>query len=109
MTVRRSRKRAGKPNPRTRVRKKPLASDAVKYPAEVLREMERGLDRYIERWARKLIFVADGEVRKLTEDEVQAVVRKSRPKAKSGTGQGPSTRSPRVQRGIATKKNRRTR
>lgn len=33
--------------------------------------MERGQDRYIERWARKLIVAVDGEVRKLTEEQVQ--------------------------------------
>jgi len=43
--------------------------------------MHDSLDRDIERWARKLILVSDGEVRKLTDKEVKAMVQKSRPKA----------------------------
>lgn len=97
MTTRRSPKRPRKPTPRTRVRRRRRASqDATKLPPEVVREMERDQDRYIERWARKLIVVVDGEVRKLTEEQVRNVVRKTQPKARSRRGNGPSTRSPRV-------------
>jgi hypothetical protein len=107
MTTRRSTKPAGKQKPRARPRRRWRTSqDAPKHSAEVLREMERGQDRYIERWARKLIVVVDGEVRKLTEKQVQNVVRKTRPKARSRRGQGSSIRSPRVGTG-AKRKNRR--
>lgn len=110
MTAQRSPKRAGKPNPGTRVRRKRrISQDATKLSAELVRELERSQDRYIERWARKLIVVVDGEVRKLTEEQVQNVVRKSRPKAGSGRGQRSSPRASRIRPGIAKKKIHRTR
>ena len=47
-------------------------------PAEVKAVMEESIDREIERWARKLLLVGDGEVRKLTEEEVRVMVGKKR-------------------------------
>jgi hypothetical protein len=107
MTTRRSTKPAGKQKARRRpLRTRRTSRDATKLSPEVLREMERGQDRYIERWARKLNVVVDGEVRKLTEEQVQAVVRKSKPMPKSRTRQAPSTRAPRVGTGTKSKNRR---
>ena len=68
-------------------------------PAAVIREMNRGLDRYMERWARGLLLVIDGEVRKLSEDEVQAIVRSTRssarPPARRSAKRAASTRKAR--------------
>jgi hypothetical protein len=51
----------------------PLRTRLV-YPKALREAMDRSLDRYIERWARGLLLVIDGEVRKLTEEEVQDAV-----------------------------------
>jgi len=35
--------------------------------------VEESVNEYMERWARSLLLAADGEVRRLTEEEVQAI------------------------------------
>jgi hypothetical protein len=40
--------------------------------------MEESSDRMIRRWARKLLLVDDGEVRHLTDEEVESMVTASR-------------------------------
>ena len=40
--------------------------------------MEESFDRMIRRWARKLLLIGDGEVRHLTEEEVESMVTASR-------------------------------
>ena len=65
-----------RPTPRARQRPatKPTGSRKLVIP-KALREAEKKrLDKYIERWARRLLLVIDGEVRKLTEDEIQVAV-----------------------------------
>ena len=59
----------------SQARKKKSAAEVRKQralKAAAYREMNRSMDRLIERWARKLLLVIDGEVRRLSEDEVQA-------------------------------------
>ena len=68
---------------RNRTRKKPARQrtprkDDVKLPRWSLDLMERQVDREIARWARKLLWVIDGEVRKLTEEQVQWLVKRSK-------------------------------
>jgi hypothetical protein len=43
-----------------------------------LAQIDRQLDRYMERWARHAIILEDGVARRLTEEEVQLAVPKSR-------------------------------
>jgi len=40
--------------------------------------MEENSDRMIRRWARRLLLVGDGEVRHLTDEEVESMVTASR-------------------------------
>ena len=42
--------------------------------------IERSVDEQIERWARGLLLVMDGEVRKLNEEEVQQAIRRPAPR-----------------------------
>jgi hypothetical protein len=84
----------------TRPGKKKSAAEARKQralKAAAYREMNRSIDRLIERWARKLLLITDEGVRKLTEDEVQVAVygSKRRPtrKAKQRTKKCPKTPS----------------
>jgi len=63
-------------------RRQAVRKAEVKLPKWSLALMERQLDREIAAWARKLLLVIDGDVRKLTEEQVQWLVErsKSRPK-----------------------------
>jgi len=47
-------------------------------PRDVYDEMEESSDQMIRRWARKLWLIGDGEVRHLTEEEVESMVKASR-------------------------------
>ena len=47
-------------------------------PRDAYEAVEESLDRMIRRWARKLLLVGDGEVRHLTDDEVESMVKASR-------------------------------
>lgn len=46
----------------------------VTFTPEELEMLERSVDAEMERWARSLLIVMDGEVRKLNEDEVQLAI-----------------------------------
>jgi hypothetical protein len=48
---------------------------------EYMKLREPAIDRYIERWARRLIFVIDGKVRRPTEEEVRQMASPPRRKA----------------------------
>jgi hypothetical protein len=68
---------------RKRARRKPARQRTsrerdVKLPKWSLELMERQVDREITRWARKLLLVIDGEVKKLTEEQVQWLVQASK-------------------------------
>jgi hypothetical protein len=59
---------------RSAVARRPAAKRAARKAAatrEFNRSVKQSVDRYIERWARRLILVDHGKVRKLTEEEVQ--------------------------------------
>jgi hypothetical protein len=47
-------------------------------PRDLYEAMEESLDRMIRRWAQKLLLIGDGEVRHLTEKEVESMVKASR-------------------------------
>jgi hypothetical protein len=53
-------------------------------PSKVKAMMEESVDRYMNRWARKLILVVDGEVRKLTGEEIESL-RQPKRRARRGT------------------------
>jgi hypothetical protein len=65
-----------KTNPRAR--RQPNQPKPITIPRDVYDEMEEGFDRMIRRWARKLLLIGDGEVRHLTEEEVESMVTASR-------------------------------
>ena len=44
-----------------------------------LAQIERELDRYMERWARHAIILEEGGPRRLTDEEVRMAARQSRP------------------------------
>jgi len=47
-------------------------------PRDLHEAVEESLDMMIRRWARKLWLIGDGEVRHLTESEVESMVKASR-------------------------------
>lgn len=57
-------------------------SKPLRAPADVMKEMNERVDREVERFARKVLIVDGGRVRKLTEQEVQIAVQAGRPGAK---------------------------
>ncbi len=66
-------------SPRTRKR---APRDADILPPDVLEMIERSVDEQMANWARGLLLVMDGDVRKLTEDEVQEVIGTPAPKTR---------------------------
>lgn len=71
----------------TRKRKAPASPGTVPpkrkratLPKWAERELDASADRYIRRWAKGLLLTIDGEVRKLTPEEVESMVVGSRPK-----------------------------
>ena len=69
MTVKVKASRRPKSKATRRARAKSKADD-VKLPKWVLRDIDERVDRYIRRWARRLILVIDGQVRRLNEVEL---------------------------------------
>ena len=51
---------------------------SVRLTKAELDQIDRELDRYMERWARHAIILEDGVARRLTEEEVQMAVPKKR-------------------------------
>jgi hypothetical protein len=47
-------------------------------PRDLYEAMEESLDRMTRRWARKLLLIGEGEVRHLTDEEVESMVKASR-------------------------------
>lgn len=72
-----------KRKPRTRktnrrARRQPNQPKPITLPRDVYEEMEESLDRMTRRWAQKLLLIGDGAVRRLTETEVESMVKASR-------------------------------
>jgi hypothetical protein len=63
-----------RPRAKSKATRKPKSkADDVKLPKAVLRDIDERVDRYIGRWARRLIIVVDGQVRRLNEEELEAI------------------------------------
>jgi hypothetical protein len=61
-------------------------------PKALRAAMNERLDRQHERWVRKLLMVENGEVRKLTEEEVRLMLQSGKPKPKPSPPQRRNTK-----------------